>query len=120
MSLTYQQVVDRINGMHLDELDIEITRDGVGFAIGPSNEGSCVADIGSSYEVPDHIGEHGIDSFTAGPWTAYQYHPSYVTPRYGNFADHLDDLAAGRVNKVILGVTGVEDNWVFGIQAKTG
>ncbi|ORW08460.1 MULTISPECIES: hypothetical protein [Mycolicibacter] len=120
MTLSYQQVVDRICDMHLDDMDIEITRNADGFDINTSSEGLYVSDIGSSFEVPGHVGEHGMDSFTAGPWTAYRYHAAYVRPQHGNFAGHLDDLAAGRVNTVIVGVAAVDEHWVLGIQTKAG
>ncbi|MBP2451779.1 MULTISPECIES: hypothetical protein [Mycobacteriaceae] len=123
MSLTREQLHDRIDDLHLDELDLIITRDGDGFAVTESRGcRSYVSDIGSSYEVPDAADEHGRHAFTAGPWTAYQYHSSYTAPNRGNYAREIEDLVNGDASKVVVGVTAVFEEesdagtWVFGIR----
>ena len=124
MSLTREQLYDRIDDLHPDELDLIITRDGDGFAVAESRDGTHVSDIGSSYEVPDTADEHGRHAFTAGPWTAYQYHSSYTAPNRGNYAREIEDLVNGDAAKVVVGVTAVfEDEsdagtWVFGIRTE--
>lgn len=118
MSLTLAEVYECIDNLHCDDRDMVIRCNGNGYSIAPSDESGCVEDIGSSFEVPEHVGERGIDSFTAGPWTAYLYHPSIVAPNRNNYDDHLHDLAAGDVQAVIVGVTAVDEHWEFGIQVK--
>jgi hypothetical protein len=118
MALTLNELYDRIDGMHLDDPDIVITRDGDGFAVSATQGGSYVEDIGSSFEVPDTADEHGRRVFTAGPWTAYQYHASCVTPCRDNYSREIEELAAGNVRVVIVGATALDDTWVFGIRTE--
>lgn len=118
MSLTFEQVCQLIDDMHLDDLDIEITYNGLGFTVGHADSSPWVEDIGSSYEVPDNAGGDGSIAFNAGPWTAYQYDAHYVTPRRDNYERQLADLVGGQLRAVIIGVTAVEDAWVFGIQTR--
>lgn len=122
MALNKTQVCDRIDAMHLDEIDLVITRDGDGFAVAENRGGAggYVSDIGSSYEVPDSADEHGRTGFTAGPWTAYQYHASYVSPHRNNYEAELDDLAAGDLSRVIVGAAPICENntWVLGVRTE--
>ena len=76
MTLIREQLHQRIDDLHLDDLDLIITRDGDGFAVEESRSGSYVSDIGSSYEVPDTADGHGQHAFTAGPSPA-----TSTTPR---------------------------------------
>jgi hypothetical protein len=120
MALSVNQVVERIDGLHLDELDLRITHSSAGFAI-TDNQGELgVESIGSNYEVPDFVDEHGRVAFTVGPWTAYQYHSSYVASRRDNYEGELDQLAAGELRAVIVGVTAITENdtWVLGIRTE--
>lgn len=125
MTLTRDELYAHIDGLHLDDLDIAITANGRGgFSVTEVRGGSYVSDIGSSYEVPDTADEHGRVAFTAGPWTAHQYHASYTAPRRDNYEAEIDDLAAGDVSKVVLGYGAVVDadddsgTWVFGIRTE--
>ncbi|KXO91059.1 Uncharacterised protein (plasmid) [Tsukamurella tyrosinosolvens] len=123
MSLTREQLYNRIDNMSLDELDLVITNAGSGFDVEESPGGPFVADIGSSWEVPDTADERGRHRFEAGPWTAYAYHPSYTAPNRLNYAQELEELLRGDVAKVVVGVTGVFDEargdcWVFGIRTE--
>ena len=118
MTLTREQVQDRIDDLHLDDLDLIITRDGDGFAVEESRGGPYVSDIGSSYEVPDTADEHGRHAFTAGPFTGYQYHSSYTAPHRANYELELDDLANGDVSKVVVGRAALDETWVFGIRTE--
>lgn len=122
MALSKTQVCERIADMHLDELDLVITRDGDGFAVAENRSGAygCVSDIGSSYEVPDSADEHGRRGFTAGPWTGYQYHASYTAPHRANYEAELDDLAAGDISRVVVGATAIceNDTWVLGVRSE--
>lgn len=120
MALTVSQVVDRVDGMHLDELDLRITHSSDGFTVADYHGELGVESIGSNYDVPDSADEHGRAAFTAGPWTAYQYHCSYVAPRRDNYEGVLDQLAAGEVRAVIIGVTAIVENntWVVGIRTE--
>lgn len=118
MALTREQVQDRIDDLRLDELDMVITRDGDGFAVEHNRSGHPVSDIGSSWEVPDSADEHGRHRFEAGPWTGYQYHSSYTAPHRANYELELTDLANGDVSKVIVGVTALDETWVFGIRTE--
>lgn len=121
MSLDLDQVCTRIDELHLDELDLIITRDGNGFTAAEHRSGGpYVSDIGSSYEVPDAVDERGRGAFTAGPWTAFQYHASFYAPNRNNYIAELEDLAAGRIRAVICGVTAIceNDTWVFGIRTE--
>lgn len=116
MALSRAEVIDRINAQGLDELDLVITRDGDGFAVTESRgSGSYVSDIGSCFEVPEKLDEHGRCAFTAGPWTGYQYHASYTAPRRSNYEAELDDLAAGDIRALIVGCGPIpeDDTWVF-------
>ncbi|MFA5709305.1 hypothetical protein [Mycolicibacterium sp.] len=117
MALTKSEVCSRVDNMHLDDLDLVITHNGGGFAVVESHAAG-VSDIGSSWEVPDAADEHGRHEFTAGPWTAYQYHASYTAPNRSNYEAALDRLAAGEFAKLLVGVTaiGENDTWVFGIR----
>ncbi|MFZ2241658.1 MAG: hypothetical protein WAV90_19250 [Gordonia amarae] len=117
MALTFDQVCERIDNMHIDDLDITITRDGPGFVVTEVRGGPYVSDIGGCYEAPDSADEHGRVRFTAGPWDAYQYHASYVSPHRDNYLPMLVDLAAGRITAVVCGYGALDDTWVFGIRA---
>ncbi|BBX87975.1 hypothetical protein [Mycolicibacterium aubagnense] len=120
MALTLDELYRRIDDLHLDELDLIITRDGSGFAVEDDRRGGGVHDIGSSYEVPDSADEHGRYVFSAGPWTAYQYHSSYTAPNRGNYEREIEDLANGDVVRVLVGVTAISENdtWVFAIRSE--
>lgn len=120
MPLTLHELYNRIDALHLDELDLIITRSGDGFAVEEDRRGGGVEDIGSSFEVPDSADEHGRYVFTAGPWTAYQYHASYTAPNRGNYEREIDDLANGDVSRVRVGVTAISENdtWVFAIRSE--
>lgn len=120
MVLTRDEVRDRVDRMHLDDLDLIIVRAGAGYAVTESRNAPYVCDIGSSYEVPDATDERGREAFTVGPWTAYQYHPSYVAPNVDNYDGALDDLAAGNISAVIVGCTDnpENDSWIFGIRVE--
>ncbi len=119
MALSADDVCRRVDGLHLDDLDLVVTRDGDGFAVAEHRFGpGAVDDIGSCFEVPASADEHGRAGFTAGPWTAYQYHASYVSPRRDNYFAELEELAEGVVDAVVVGVAGISDNntWVLGIR----
>ena len=120
MALTVGQVTERVDGMHLDELDLRITHCDAGFAIADNHGELGVESIGSNFDVPDSADEHGRVAFTVGPWIAYQYHSSYVAPRRDNYEGALDQLAAGEVRAVIVGVTAITENdtWVLGIRTE--
>lgn len=120
MALTVSQVQDRVDGLHLDDLDLRITYSSEGFSIVDNRGELGVGDIGSSFEVPDSADEHGRAAFTAGPWTAYQYHSSCVAPRHDNYLAELNQLADGQVRAVIVGVTAISENdtWVLGIRTE--
>lgn len=57
-------------------------------------------------------------AFSAGPWTAYQYHGSYAAPRRDNYTREVEDLSAGDVAAVIVGVTAISETntWVFAVR----
>lgn len=116
MALSRAETCKRIVEMSFDDYDVEVTADQGGFLLKPVKSGPYVSDIGSSYEVPDNIGEHGRERFTAGPFDAYQYHASYTTPRPDNYEPVLDDLAAGDISKAVFGYGALEDTWVFGVR----
>jgi len=120
MTLTREQLYERIDNMSIDEPDLAITAaDGGGFDVDESRPADFyVDDIGSLWEVPDDADEHGRRAFTAGPFTAYQYHASYVAPNQSNYDREIDDLAAGDVSAVIVGYgsVGEANTWVFGIR----
>ncbi|MBU8840181.1 hypothetical protein [Mycolicibacterium goodii] len=118
MALTASDVYDRIDGLHLDELDLLITKNGAGFSVTDNRSDGSAEDIGSSFEVPDSVDEHGRVAFSAGPWTAYQYHGSYAAPRRDNYTREVEDLSAGDVAAVIVGVTAISETntWVFAIR----
>lgn len=120
MALTREHVYQRINGMHLDDLDLAITRAGDGFAVEPHRGSGSSEDIGSSYEVPDSADDQGRMAFTAGPWTAFQYHSSITAPHRDNYDGLLDDLAAGDVSVVVVGCTPIMDNntWVLAVRGE--
>jgi len=121
MALTVSQVQYRVDGLHLDELDLRITYNGDGFRIVENRGGLGAESIGSSFEVPESADDHGRSAFTAGPWTAYQYHSSYVAPRHDNYDRELEQLAAGEVAAVIVGVTAISENdtWVLAIRTES-
>jgi len=121
MALTVSQVQDRVDGLHLDDLDLRITHASDGFSIVDNRGELGVESIGSNFEVPDSADEHGQAAFTAGPWTAYQYHSTYVAPRHDNYDRELQQLAAGEVGAVILGVTAISENdtWVLAIRTES-
>lgn len=76
MALTASEVYDRVDGLHLDEPGLLITRDGAGFSVTENRSGGSAEDIESSFEIPDSVDERGQEAFTAGPWTAHHYHVS--------------------------------------------
>ena len=121
MALTREQVYQRINGMHLDDLDLTITRDGDGFSAEPHRGSGSSEDIGSSYEVPDSADEQGRMAFTAAPWTAFQYHASITGAHRSNYDGLLDDLASGDVSAVIIGCTPILENntWVLAVRTES-
>jgi len=118
MGLTVDELYDRVDGLHLDELDLRITYDSGGFSVAENRNGLAVSDIGSSFEVPAAADEHGRVAFIAGPWRGYQYHADYVTPRHDNYDHEIAQLTAGEVGAVLVGVTAISENdtWVFGVQ----
>lgn len=120
MALTASEVHGRVDGLHLDELDLRITHSNDGFTVADNRTGSSASDIGSSYDVPDSADEHGRYAFTAGPWTAYQYHASYVAPNHDNYDSELEQLAAGDIRAVIVGVAAISENntWVLAIRTE--
>ncbi len=120
MALNLSQVQDRVDGLHLDELDLRITFTGDGFTVVDNRGDLGVESIGSSFEVPESADEHGRAAFTAGPWTAYQYHSSYVAPRHDNYEGQLEQLASGEVRAVIVGVTAINENdtWVLAVRTE--
>lgn len=121
MALTREQVHQHIADMHLDDLDLIVTRDNDGFSADPHRGGGSSEDIGSSYEVPESADDRGRMAFTAGPWTAFQYHSSVTAPHRGNYDGLLDDLAAGHVSAVVVGCTPILENntWVLAVRAES-
>lgn len=119
MSLTRDELNARIDAMHLDELPLVITRDGGGGFDANNRHVTGIADLGSSYEIPDDADEHGKRAFACQGFTCFQYHASYVAPRPDNHSAAIDELAAGHSSAVIVDCTGLEETWAFGIRSET-
>lgn len=118
ITLNRTELERHICDLHLDDLDRRITRNGEKFDVKELRSGPFVCDVGSLYEEPEGLGEHGQRSGSAGPFTVYEYHRSYTSPHTANFERELDSLARGEVSAVIVGCGALDETWVFGIRTE--
>jgi hypothetical protein len=107
-----------IRDLPLSDLDRRITRNGERFDVEELRTGPFVCDVGSLWEEPEGLGEHGKRAGTAGPFTVYEYHDSYTAPHTANFEQELDALTRGEVEAVIVGYGALDATWLFGIRTE--